>query len=365
MNWQIHEETLHYYVDDNKKSKIAAFDMDHTLIKPKSGAKFPTDRYDWKWLYDNVPEILKKYNNDGFKIVIFSNQGGVDKGKQNVKDLYGKIEDMSTELGFNINAFLACGDDIFRKPYTTMWDFFVKLNGDIKESFYIGDAAGRLRKPKDFSCGDRAFAYNCNLKFQTPEEFFENKKPDDKWEWKGIDPNEYLTSEKLDINKYMDDNQEMIILVGRQASGKSTFAKNIHNSNMNYVHINRDTLKTKAKCEKETKNALVNGNSVIIDNTNPSIADRKIYIDMANEYNVPVKCIVVNTDEKLCHHLNYYREIMTNGNTKKIPQIAYNIFKKNYVEPNINEGFESVQHITFVPNFENELHKKIFLCKFE
>lgn len=48
----------------------------------------------------------------------------------------------------------------------------------MSESFYCGDAAGRPancepnKKKKDFSCSDRLFAMNLNLKFYTPEEYF-------------------------------------------------------------------------------------------------------------------------------------------------------------------------------------------------
>ena len=63
---------------DNKK--IAGFDMDYTLIKPKSGKRFPIDYNDWEWLYPNVKdrliELSKELNCN------FSNQMGISKGKQ-------------------------------------------------------------------------------------------------------------------------------------------------------------------------------------------------------------------------------------------------------------------------------------------
>lgn len=68
------------------------------------------------------------------------------------------------------------------KPSTEMWHFLEKscnqsIKIDMTESFYCGDAAGRPKnwapgRSKDFSCGDRMFAANLNLKFYTPEEFF-------------------------------------------------------------------------------------------------------------------------------------------------------------------------------------------------
>ncbi|MES1902862.1 MAG: hypothetical protein MHPSP_002062, partial [Paramarteilia canceri] len=47
--------------------------------------------------------------------------------------------------------------------------FFPKNNIDMKNSFYVGDAAGRK---KDFACSDLLFAQNLAIKFHTPEEYF-------------------------------------------------------------------------------------------------------------------------------------------------------------------------------------------------
>jgi len=38
------------------KLKVAAFDMDGTLLVPKSGAPFPRDRFDWQWWSPHVAE---------------------------------------------------------------------------------------------------------------------------------------------------------------------------------------------------------------------------------------------------------------------------------------------------------------------
>jgi bifunctional polynucleotide phosphatase/kinase len=50
------------------------FDYDWTLVKPKSGGTFPKDIDDWVWLRENVPEVIKKYYQQGFGIYIFTNQ---------------------------------------------------------------------------------------------------------------------------------------------------------------------------------------------------------------------------------------------------------------------------------------------------
>ena len=40
-------------------NKIAAFDFDYTLVKPKSKKKFPEDSDDWVILYPNILTQLK------------------------------------------------------------------------------------------------------------------------------------------------------------------------------------------------------------------------------------------------------------------------------------------------------------------
>jgi len=51
--------------------------MDDTIITRKSGAKFPKDAHDWVLLFDKVTPTIKKLHEDGYKIVIFTNQLGI------------------------------------------------------------------------------------------------------------------------------------------------------------------------------------------------------------------------------------------------------------------------------------------------
>ena len=56
---------LNFQIEPNRE-KIACFDLDHTLIKPKSGKTFPIDKNDWTWIYSNVPVKLKELYDDNF-----------------------------------------------------------------------------------------------------------------------------------------------------------------------------------------------------------------------------------------------------------------------------------------------------------
>ncbi len=66
MKW--HEDGTLYYLtcsDYKGSDKIVGFDMDSTLVEPKSGAKFPRNRTDWVWLYPEIPDKLKQLHKDG------------------------------------------------------------------------------------------------------------------------------------------------------------------------------------------------------------------------------------------------------------------------------------------------------------
>ena len=71
----------------NHSCKIAAFDMDSTLIITKSGKRFAKNAKDWQWWHHSVPEKLKSLHKEGFKIIIITNQGGIAKGKTRKSDI--------------------------------------------------------------------------------------------------------------------------------------------------------------------------------------------------------------------------------------------------------------------------------------
>lgn len=67
----------------------------------------------------------------------------------------------------------------------------------------------------------------------------------------------------------------MAVMTGIQASGKSTFCK----SNLpGYVRINLDTLHTRNKENLAMDEAFCAKRDIVIDNTNPTAAERRKYI---------------------------------------------------------------------------------------
>ncbi|XP_078064229.1 bifunctional polynucleotide phosphatase/kinase, partial [Mustelus asterias] len=165
------------------RSKFAAFDIDGTIITTKSGKVFPTGPDDWRILYAEVPRKLKQLLADDYKIVFFTNQRGISRGKLRPQDFKSKVEAIVSRLGIPVQVYVSTGLGFYRKPMLGMLDHLREQgnNGmpiELDLSVYVGDAAGRPanwapdRKKKDFSCSDRLFALNAGMPFSTPEEFF-------------------------------------------------------------------------------------------------------------------------------------------------------------------------------------------------
>ncbi|KAK4484671.1 hypothetical protein RD792_007260 [Penstemon davidsonii] len=161
--------------------KIAAFDFDGCLAKT-SVRKVGADA--WSLMYPSIPEKLQSLYNDGYKLVIFTNEMNIERWKNKrqaaVDSKIGRLESFIKLVKVPIQVFIACGlssgepEDPFRKPKPGMWrvmekEFNSGLPIDMNQSFYVGDAAGR---PDDHSDADIKFAQTIGLKFYVPEEYF-------------------------------------------------------------------------------------------------------------------------------------------------------------------------------------------------
>lgn len=332
--------------------KIAAFDLDGTLINTKSGRTFPINVDDWKLFNCNVIPVLKQLTEKNYSIVIITNQLGVSKNKITVDELQQKIEVISKTVNINLMAILVTNDDKYRKPRIGAWDHIQSLMSSgmtlSSKSFYCGDAAGR---PGDFNDTDYKFALNCNIKFITPDDLFESNQF--KFTFYNnpvtfINPiDEYSNPIELPEIKY---DKYMIILVGSPASGKSTIA-----SKLPGTIINQDTIGTIAKCKKLAKTLLNDDQNIIIDATNRNEKVRKVWIDLAKEFEYVIVAIDIQIPKELAIHLNTYR--MLYGCQKKIPMIAIHSFYKQYVKPSTDEGIVDIYTI----GFHNESNDK-YLC---
>jgi bifunctional polynucleotide phosphatase/kinase len=343
-------------IHNNNNNNIFAFDLDNTLIKFNLNSDKYVFLYDENIIMNRLKKISKTHN-----IIIISNQ------KHNKYELFEKkisslLEYLKNKININISVYVSIKNDEYRKPNVGLKNIIEK---DYKSEieYYCGDALGRLDKlaeKGDFSDTDYKFALNLGIKIISPEEVFLNKKTESK---NIIYPQ--LNSIKYDFG-YIPEKNEMIIMTGYPASGKSYISNKIQEigfiNNIYYKIINRDTLKTIDKCIKETKNSLEYRINIIIDNTNPSREDRKKFIDIAKKYNYKVIVIKMLTSKDESMHNNYYRTFKYKK--QFIPEIAYNIYKSKYQEPKLTENIDKIIETGCELSIDNSKREKEFLNSF-
>ncbi|XP_058221498.1 polynucleotide 3'-phosphatase ZDP isoform X2 [Rhododendron vialii] len=164
--------------------KIAAFDFDGCLVNTNVKKVGPDA---WSLMYPSIPEKLQSLYNEGYKLVIFTNESNIDRWKNKrqvaVDSKIGRLTNFIKHVNVPMQVFIACGigksggqtEDPFRKPNPGMWHlmdwhFNSGISIDMDQSFYVGDAAGR---ENDHSDADIKFAEAVGLKFYVPEEYFE------------------------------------------------------------------------------------------------------------------------------------------------------------------------------------------------
>ncbi|XP_066534133.1 bifunctional polynucleotide phosphatase/kinase [Hoplias malabaricus] len=354
-------------------SKIAGFDIDGCIITTKSGKVFPTSPDDWRILYPEIQPKLATLLKEGFKVVFFTNQLGIARGKLRPEVFKSKVEDILQILKLPVQVFVATGPGIYRKPVIGMWEHLCeKENGgvtvDKSQSFYVGDAAGRPanwapgKKKKDFSCSDRLFALNIDLQFHTPEEFF--------LRWKSATYNmPSFDPRALDLKASLYEppdalltstSQEVIVAVGFPGAGKSTFFQT-HIIPKGYVYVNRDTLGSWQHCVSACERALKDGQSVVVDNTNPDPESRKRYVDVSRNAGVSCRCFNFTASLEQSKHNNRFREMIPSAiKPAPVNDMVFHSYKNKFVTPTLSEGFSEILQIHFVPSFSDSRSEALF-----
>ncbi|KAJ0046095.1 hypothetical protein Pint_04746 [Pistacia integerrima] len=183
-NWKAFQTIIFLERDDglHDSKKIAAFDFDGCLAKT-SVKRVGADA--WSLMYPSIPDKLQSLYNDGYKLVIFTNESNIERWKNKrqtaVDSKIGRLNNFIKRVKVPIQVFIACGlsnsdgkVDPFRKPKPGMWQIMEKhfnsgIPIDMDQSFYVGDAAGR---DNDHSDADIKFAQAIGLKFYVPEDYF-------------------------------------------------------------------------------------------------------------------------------------------------------------------------------------------------
>ena len=139
---------------------------------------------------------------------------------------------------------------------------------------------------------------------------------------------------------------ELIIFVGLQASGKSTF----YHSNLaaTHVHVSKD-LMTNARNKDVRQAELISaalraGKSVAVDNTNQTPAVRAPLIALGRRFGAHVSAYFFEIAVKDAVARNRLRE-----GKARVPDVVIYVTSKKIVPPSLEEGFDEVRVIAPLP----------------
>ena len=134
---------------------------------------------------------------------------------------------------------------------------------------------------------------------------------------------------------------EVIIFIGLQAAGKSSFYR--ENFIDTHIRINLDMFKTRHR-EKILFHACLEAKQpLVIDNTNSTIEERKRYIVPAQEKDFKIAGYYFKSNLEECKQRNSKRK-------KPIPLVGILATHKKLQIPSYDEGFDRIYYVSMGKN---------------
>lgn len=336
------------------------FDLDDTLIKTKSGKKFPVDETDYRW-------IRKPMLGEGVDIMIYTNQGGI-KNEQQLETFMKKATHLFDAVcewnpQANVSLIVADGKNTeYRKPSSIG---FSKIIGSkvYKKMIMVGDAAGR---EKDHSDSDFKFAINIGAYFLVPEVYDVFVKQairhDDidaikkfvHWAEKNNEQQMSTEYSYVDLRAYVSDkpftfdllDDHVYLLCGRQGAGKSSFAKYCKRKGAHMIGYT-----TQQKAMNDVKRYVrYSSKPLVVDGTFSSKETRKKFIDVIKNSSYTPVIVYFNTPAEICKHNRLYREYVLGE--QHIPEIAIRKYESSFDRPSSSDEGVDVIRIKFEINPE-------------
>jgi predicted kinase len=138
---------------------------------------------------------------------------------------------------------------------------------------------------------------------------------------------------------------ECVIFVGLPASGKTTFYSQRFAAT--HAHISKDlwpaSTNKESRQSRELRAALTAGKSVVVDNTNPAVADRASIITIARELGARVIGYHFTATTREAVGRNRGRE-----GAGRVPDVAIFTKAKRMVPPTRGEGFDELYSVKIV-----------------
>ena len=132
---------------------------------------------------------------------------------------------------------------------------------------------------------------------------------------------------------------ELVLFVGLQASGKSTFFRERFAET--HEHVSKDLLPHNRNKNRRQENilraTLSAGRCVVVDNTSPTPEDRRPLVRLGHEYGAKVIGYFFEASVSECLRRNEMRE-----GKARVPDVAIYVTAKKLVAPSIEEGFDEL-----------------------
>lgn len=130
---------------------------------------------------------------------------------------------------------------------------------------------------------------------------------------------------------------ELVVFVGLQASGKSTFYR--ERFAKTHEHVSKDLLRNdKNRRQKRLiEETLGAGRCVVVDNTNPTVEDRHALVELGREHGARSVCYFFESGVRECIERNRGRE-----GKERVPDVAIFVTAERLVPPSISEGFDDL-----------------------
>jgi predicted kinase len=136
--------------------------------------------------------------------------------------------------------------------------------------------------------------------------------------------------------------RELVVMVGLQGCGKSTWVA--ANLAATHVVVSKDhwpnARRREVRQRRVVAELLAEGRSVVVDNTNPSVAERAPLVAAARAAGAPARCVWVDTPWETCLARNEARE-----GRAKVPLVGLLATRGRFEPPSRGEGFDSVETV--------------------
>ena len=138
---------------------------------------------------------------------------------------------------------------------------------------------------------------------------------------------------------------ELVIFIGLQASGKSSFFRQYLATT--HELVSKDLMrnnKNRARRQAQlVEAALQAGRSIVVDNTSPTVEERASLIELGQLYNARILGYYFQSQVKDCLERNQQR-----SGKARVPDVAIYATIKKLVRPTYAEGFHQLFYVRIV-----------------